>query len=154
MTKKKWFLFAVMLLVLMIIASFVLWRNHEDQQKTEAFILYPNSGSVRFAAVMFEYAEEGGYKLITSEMGKFSSFDSLRIVPTDNDFQGDWIYRLTFAPKSYTDNGEEYIILFGSENLSVDGKTYVPEEGVNYAEILEWIAGKYKYFEDYELLHD
>ena len=106
-----------------------------------------------FPAAAFSYAGDDGYKLITSEIDTLDTFDGLRIKPSDEPFEGEWIYRIVYNPAQYVQNAEEFVILFGEHSLSINGKTYVPEDGVSYADILEWAAGKYAYF-DYELLPD
>lgn len=105
--------------------------------------------SVRDATVaIFEFIDDKdkGYKLFTSEIATFYSFDSLRLEPSEEEFSGDWIYRIIFNPKSKN----EIVILFGENNLSVNGRTYMAAEGVDYTNILNWAKWKYDYY-DYEL---
>jgi len=106
-----------------------------------------------FPAAAFEYAEDQGYKLITSEIGSLATFASIDLRPSDEAFEGDWIYRITFNPKVIMPESEEFVVLFGENSVSVNGKTYVPGEGVAYEDVLNWAAGKYEYF-DYELQQD
>ena len=103
------------------------------------------------AGASFEFADDTGYKLITSEISSLYTFDSLSLEPSDEEFSGDWIYRIIFNPKSIMPNGNEIVVLFGKNNLSINGQTYVGADGVDYADILEWAAAKYTFF-DYELL--
>lgn len=105
----------------------------------------------------FEFAEEKekGYKLITSEIESLYTFDSiiLMLIPSDEEFQEDWIYKITFEPKEIAPNGNEIMILFGEHSVSINGKNYVAKDGVNYSDILNWAKWKYEYF-DYELITD
>lgn len=103
-----------------------------------------------FSVATFEYAKDDGYKLITSEIDSLDTFDSLLLKPSDTEFEGEWIYRIVFNPQAYSKNTEEYIILFGEQSISINGQTYVGD-GVPYSEILEWVSGKYVFFE-YELM--
>ncbi len=98
----------------------------------------------------FEFREDLGYKLITSEIDTLDTFDSLRICPTQDTFYGEWIYRIVFDPETHITDGDKCIILFGEKNLSINGITYEAEEGVDYSDILNWASSKYKFF-DYEL---
>jgi len=47
--------------------------------------------------------------------------------------------------------GRNIVVLFGEKNLSLNGETYTAAPGVDYADILAWAEGKYKYFTDYPL---
>ncbi len=103
-----------------------------------------------FAVATFEYKNDDGYKLITGEINSLDTFDSLRLKPSETEFQGDWIYRIIFNPSEYSKNTEEFIILFGEQNISINGKAYTGDN-VPYSKILNWAEEKYKYF-DYELI--
>lgn len=107
------------------------------------------------AAAKLEYVGEskGGYKMITSEIDAMDSFSDLCMMPTSDEFTGDWIYKFVFNPKEIVIGGKEIVVLFGENNASVDGVTYIPEEGVSYSSILEWVAIKYNQF-DYELQYE
>ena len=105
-----------------------------------------------YAVATFEYVDHVGYKLITSEIDSLDTFDSLLLKPSDNKFDGNWIYRITFNPTEYSKNTKEVVILFGEESVSINGKTYIGD-GVPYSEILNWVSGKYDFF-DYELITD
>ena len=95
-----------------------------------------------YAVATFEYVEDIGYKLITSEIDSLDTFDSLLLKPSDTKFDGNWIYRITFNPTEYSMNTEEVVILFGEKSVSINGKTYIGD-GVSYSEILNWASGKY-----------
>lgn len=103
-------------------------------------------------AASFEFIDDKdkGYKLFTSEIATLWTFDSLNLKPSEEEFSGDWIYRIIYNPKSIMPNGNEIVILFGENNLSVNGKTYVAGDGADYTGILNWAKWKYDYY-DYEL---
>lgn len=103
-----------------------------------------------FMVATFEYKDDTGYKLITSEIGSLHTFDSLSLKSSNAEFSGQWNYRIIFNPSSYSKNAEEVIILFGDSNLSINGKVY-ESDGCSYSEILNWAADKYDFF-DYELI--
>ena len=42
-------------------------------------------------------------------------------------------------------------VLFGEDRLSINGACCVPEQGVEYADILKWVSNKYSSF-DYDLV--
>ena len=104
------------------------------------------------AVATFEYIEDDGYKLITSEIDSLDTFDSLLLKSSDTEFNGKWIYRIIFNPTEYSKNTEEIVILFGEESVSINGKTYIGD-GCSYSEILNWVSDKYEFF-DYELITD
>jgi hypothetical protein len=136
----KWLISGIVLVA--AIAAFYMHNLDSkgiDQRKSVA----------NFSAASFEYVNDTGYKLITSEIGALATFDSLLLKPSEEEFTEDWIYRITFHPKSIMPNDTEFAILFGEHSLSMNGKTYVAENG-NYADILHWVSGKYEYF-DYAL---
>lgn len=100
----------------------------------------------------FEYSGDTGYKLITSEIGKLHSFDSINLELCDDEFVGGWIYRIVFNPNEYLHNNKEVVLLFGESSVSINGKNY-KGAGVPYSEILNWASIKYDYF-DYELIEN
>ncbi len=103
-------------------------------------------------AATFEYADEAdnGYKLITSEIATLYTFDTLDIVPAQQETPFDWVYRMTINPEEVVHGGDEIIILFGEEQMSIDGVPFTSGDGVDYADVLNWAANKYSYFA-YEL---
>ena len=143
--RKMWALMigGILIVVLAVILRFTLAKPTERE---------PERPSVSHAAAAtMEFAGSTGYKLITSEIGTLRTFDSLLLQPSEEEFSGEWVYRLVFNPKAAVLNGEEIVVLFGEKNLSINGQTYTGEDGVDYADILDWAAGKYKYL-DYELI--
>ena len=75
-----------------------------------------------------------------------TSVADMRIVPSDEEFNQEWLYRFTYNPREKVINGHEIVILFGSSALEIDGVTYVPEDGVPYEAILERAEGKYNHY--------
>lgn len=145
--KKKLLIVSVICCaVVLIIAVIYTMQNQKNDDGNHRISVSGASSAV------FEYCEDDGYKLFTSEISTLYSFDSLQIMPTDEEFTGEWIYRITFNPEEYADNTDEITVVFGRENLTVNGKTYKAAENVNYQDILNWARDKYEYF-DYELLH-
>ena len=114
----------------------------------------PNRETVSDSAVAtFEYNEDNGYKLITSEIDSLDTFDGLMLKQTEVDFTGDRVYRIIFNPQKYSKNTEEVVILFGEECISINGVTYIADDNVSYSDILSWAEAKYKFF-DYDLITD
>lgn len=105
------------------------------------------------AVATFEYIEDKGYKLITSEIDSLDTFDGLMLKQAEVDFTGDWVYRIIFNPQKYSKNTEAVVILFGEECISINGETYVADDNVSYSDILSWAEAKYKFF-DYDLITD
>lgn len=134
----------VILVLLICSMSLVLsaCKSHDDSVERETVS--------DFTVATIEYIEDSGYKLITSEIGKLHTFDSLNLKESESAFEGDWVYRIVFNPKAYTKNAEEFVILFGEHNISINGKTY-EGDGFPYSELLNWVSAKYQYF-DYELI--
>ena len=133
----------ILIVILAVVLRFTLAKPTESEPERSAISRAP--------AATMEFAGEPSYKLITSEIGTLRSFDSLLLEPSEEEFTGEWVYRLVFNPKAMALNGEEIVVLFGEKNLSINGQTYTGEDGVDYADILDWAAGKYQYF-DYELI--
>ena len=104
-----------------------------------------------FTVATFEYKEDSGYKLITSEIDSLDTFDGLTLKQVETEFDGSWIYRITFNPQEYSKNTNEFVILFGEKCVSINGITYVADDNVSYSEILSWAENKYKFF-DYDLI--
>ena len=105
------------------------------------------------AVATFEYIEDKGYKLITSEIDSLDTFDSLMLKQAEVDLTGEWVYRIIFNPQKYSKNTEAVVILFGEECISINGVTYIADDNVLYSDILSWAEAKYKFF-DYDLITD
>lgn len=148
MSKKKISLIIVCSIVIILFVVIYLLINKSKDDTADIFSSVRNSPA---ATLEFVDDADKGYKLFTSEIATLWTFDSLCIEPSEEAFSGDWIYRLVFNPKSYVRNGNEIEILFGEKNISVNGQTYKAEDGVDYQDILNWAAYKYKYY-DYDLM--
>lgn len=104
----------------------------------------------------FEYVceENGGYKVITSEIKILTNyFDSIILIPLEEPYTEDWIFRITFDWKEIVPVGNEILVLVGNNSMSIDGKNYTTEEGVDFTGILDTLLSKYKHF-DYDLHYD
>jgi len=145
--KKTFFISTASILMLLCAVALCACALNGTQSQNDADPL----SAKHFTGAAFERAGDPGYKLITSEIASLYTFQSLNICPSDGEFKEPWLYRITFDPKVLMPQGEEFVVLFGEENLSVNGICYVPAEGVSYEDILSWVRGKYEYF-DYELL--
>ena len=93
--------------------------------------------------VKVESAEDGEAVIVSNHIVK--ELSSLTIQPSDEDFTGDWLYRFTYSPAEKVKGGDEIVVLFGEENMQIDGVTYVADPGVPYGEILDWAALAYDY---------
>lgn len=144
MNRSKSYLFAWIVLCGILLMVLIGCNSKKDDASTSIDISHYHTAT-------FEYVEDTGYKLITSEIGSLYTFIGLNIVPSEKAFSEDWIYRITFNPKKFMPNEEEFVILFASDCIWADGKCYVPADGVSYSDILAWAENKYLYF-DYELM--
>ena len=106
-----------------------------------------------FAVATFEFKDDKGYKLITSEIDSLDTFDGLMLKTSDMKFDNEWIYRITFNPKKYSKNTDEFVVLFGEKCVSINETIYVADDNVSYSDILNWAKYKYEFF-DYELIID
>ncbi|MBR4395276.1 MAG: hypothetical protein IKT01_02645 [Eubacteriaceae bacterium] len=90
-----------------------------------------------------------GRKIYVWSRLDLASFASMRIEkhplePTDK--EDDWLYRITYNPKEKVINGEEIVVSFHSDYLQIGPDYYLPEEGVDYGNILGWTEMKFEYF--------
>lgn len=138
----------IAVLVIAAVAIVCTFTGAEDQENETK--LWPEDTVISCAR--FECADDGGYKLITSEIAQFGSLQHMNLIPVEGEFTGDVIYRLVLNWNEIAKNAEEYIILVSEECLSVNGQLYQPD-GFDFSEILSYFEGKYRYF-DYELLYD
>ena len=80
------------------------------------------------------------------------NINDLDIVPSDEAFVEPWLYRFTYNPPELVHdkdgNSVEIVVLFGAENLSVDGATYTSGEGLPYRKLLNWAETQYQYYAD------
>lgn len=79
---------------------------------------------------------------------------SRNIEKTDEAFEGDWIYRLTYNWNGYCVGCEETIVLVNESGVSIDGVKYVPNEDANenYMDrLLEKLDMMYEYFDAYKV---
>lgn len=85
---------------------------------------------------------------ITSEIKTLSdAFSSLDIVNSEKPVS-DWIYRITFNCKELTMDGQEIVVLIGTEAMSINGESCCTPEGVPFESVVELFESKYNYFAD------
>lgn len=142
-------LIAVLLIAAVaIVCTFTGAKDKSNETNTQ---LWPEDAIISCAR--FEYAgDNGGYKLITSEIAQFNSLRSMNLIPVEGEFTGDIIYRLILNWNEVSKGAKAYIILVSEESLSVNGQLFQPD-GFDFSEILAYFEGKYEYFE-YNLLYD
>ncbi len=83
-----------------------------------------------------------------SEIAVLKSFAGLQIheapmEPADN--EDDWLYRITFNPAEKVSGAEEIVISFHDTYVQIDSEFYLPDDGVEYSSIVEWIQSKVDY---------
>ena len=97
--------------------------------------------------VKIEFAEQQENEpLFVDNAGTTTSIADMNIIPSDEEFSQEWLYRFTYNPQEKVIDGQEIVVLFGSSAIEIDGVTYVPEDGVSYEAILEWAEGVYNYY--------
>ena len=76
-----------------------------------------------------------------------NAFLSLNIVNSEKNVS-DWIYRITFNCKELVIDGQEIVVLIGTDAMSINGESYCTPEGVPFESVVELFDSKYKYFAD------
>ena len=132
--KKIW-----MILCLIFIASFTL-SSCNQKVKTDDIWEQVRSAPV----VKLESAQQDEEPIFVDNTGSVTAIADMRIQPSDQTFDEEWIYRFSYNPHEKVLDSQEIVILFGSSSLSADGTTYLPEEGVPYDSILEWAESLYQ----------
>ncbi len=61
----------------------------------------------------------------------------VRLLPTDQGAQGDWIHQVTFDCPEVVLNGEPIVFRFYDTAVQVDGQWYVFPEPISYSNVLE-----------------
>lgn len=132
--KKIW-----MILCLIFIASFTLSSCNQAVQTDDIW------EQVRSAPVVkLEWAQQDEEPIFVDNTGSVTAIADMRIQPSDQTFDEEWIYRFSYNPHEKVLDSQEIVILFGSSSLSAGGTTYLPEEGVPYDSILEWAESLYQ----------
>ena len=72
----------------------------------------------------------------------------MAIQPSDEEFDGEWLYRFTYNPVEKVTSGHEIVVALGEAMMEIDGVAYVAGEGVDFSSILEWAEGAYKYYSE------
>lgn len=88
--------------------------------------------------VKVESAESGAVIFANNDVTTTKQLSGLNIQPSDEDFSGEWLYRFTYNPGEKVKGADEIVVLFGQENLQMNGVTYVADPGVPYSRILDW----------------
>ena len=132
--KKIW-----MILCLIFIASFTLSSCNQKGKTDDIW------EQVRSApAVKLESAQQNEEPIFVDNTGSVTAIADMRIQPSDQTFDEEWIYRFSYNPHEKVLDSQEIVILFGDSSLSADGTTHLPEEGVPYDSILEWAESLYQ----------
>ena len=136
-------LIAVILIAAIAVGCTFTGAKNDNTEADEG--LWPEDTVISCAR--FEYAgDNGGYKLITSEIAQFDSLRHMNMTPAEGDFTGEVIYRLILNWNEINKGSEEYTILVNENSLSVNGQLYQPD-GFDFAEILAYFEAKYQYFD-------
>lgn len=120
------------------------WLIKENQPKPEVSLI---DEIAEAPCAKFESCDPNDKCLfITSEIKTLSNdFSSLNIVNSDKPVS-DWIYRITFNCKELVIDGQEIVILIGTDAMSINGECYCTPEGVPFESVVELFDSKYKYF--------
>lgn len=86
----------------------------------------------------------------TDSLSSLAGFELEEAVLEPADQESDWLYRITYNPKDVMENGEEIVVSFHADYLRIDSEFYLPKNGVNYQDILEWVESKFDYFFEHE----
>ena len=128
-----------MILCLIFIASFTLSSCNQAVQTDDIW------EQVRSAPVVkLEWAQQNEEPIFVDNTGSVTAIADMRIQPSDQTFDEEWIYRFSYNPHEKVLDSQEIVILFGDSSLSADGTTHLPEEGVPYDSILEWAESLYQ----------
>lgn len=95
--------------------------------------------------VKVESAETGAVIFANNDVTVTKQLSGLNIQPSDENFNGEWLYRFTYNPSEKVKGADEIVVLFGQEDLQIDGATYVADPGVPYSRILDWAELAYSY---------
>ena len=80
--------------------------------------------------------------------GTTASLADMAIQPSDEEFDGEWLYRFTYNPVEKVTNGHEIVVTLGETMMEIDGVPYAAGEGVDFSSILEWAEGAYHYYSE------
>ena len=106
--KKIW-----MILCLIFIASFTLSSCNQAVQTDDIW------EQVRSAPVVkLESAQQNEEPIFVDNTGSVTAIADMRIQPSDQTFDEEWIYRFSYNPHEKVLDSQEIVILFGSSSLS------------------------------------
>jgi|GEM_PF-6694821 len=142
MRRKAISICSIVLALILLLALGWSIRKGQQEEKDEDMI----SKIFDSPAAKFEYAGSDEVIYITSDIKTLSNtFASLDVIESKQPVS-EWIYRITFNCKELVTNGEEIVVLIGSESLSINGENYSTPEGVPFENVVELFASKYNYF--------
>lgn len=87
----------------------------------------------------------GVYVWNMMDITSLSSFEIEEAPLEPADKEDDWLYRITYNPKDKVSNSEEIIVSFHRDYLQIGSEYYLPKQGANYGDILDWAESKYEY---------
>lgn len=138
---------AVCCIVILILGVAIGWRLIKENQPEQDVSLIGKIAEAPCAK--FERCPPNDKCIfITSEIKTLSNaFLSLNIVNSEKNVS-DWIYRITFNCKELVIDGQEIVVLIGTDAMSINGESYCTPEGVPFESVVELFDSKYKYFAD------
>ena len=135
------------LLVVLVLALSLVYLAHRTPEEPTALERIQDSIVVKLECSRIPEAEP-----IFLYQTRTVNINNLYIIPSDEEFVEPWLYRFTYNPPEVVHgedgNSVEIVVLFGEENLSVDGVTYTSGEGLPYRRLLNWAATQYQYYAD------
>ena len=135
-------IFRVCLLLLLPVFFVSLVACHNAESDSDIF------EEIRTAPVVkLESAQDtDNGPIFCNNAGTTASLADMVIQPSDEGFDGEWLYRFTYNPAEKVTNGHEIVAAFGETMMEIDGVTYVAGEGVDFSSILEWAEGAYNFY--------
>jgi len=92
---------------------------------------------------------DGSNCMVDSEIDSLKTIADLRLqaAPMEpSDSESDWLYRIVFNPSEKVKNTEEIILSFHQKYVQIGTEFYLPEEGVNFEDILDLVETKFEKF--------
>lgn len=126
---------------ILIMITFLLCGCTEQAEKTVM-------DNIRNATVA-QLEANGKTVFIDSEIDLLKSLADMELHPAPlepADEDADGICRITFNPKEKVKKSEETVVVFYDTYIKIDAEYYLPNEGVEYNSILDWVNLKIHYF--------
>lgn len=92
---------------------------------------------------------DGSSVYVDSEIDLIRSFADLDLMAaplSPADEEGDWLYRIVFAPSEKVKDAGEVVVSFHEKYLQIESEFYLPPQGAEYESILEWASSKFDHF--------